>query len=283
MPIRKRYQFKDEQGVSVEGVRVGRLNLGINTTFIIYRLGDTLIDAGPSNQWSEVRSFIQHQPVHRLLLSHHHEDHSGNAARIAQSCELTPYAPQQAKYKFDDGYRTPVLQKVIWGDPKPVKTQPMPDSQQLEGYGEVVAIHTPGHAKDLHCFYLPERKWLFSGDLYISKSLRMLRKDENLAQIMHSMNKVLQLDFDVLFCPHRGILEDGKHAMTEKLNNMLELCEQAQALKQKGLSNKAIVKKLLGPEEAVGYLTGFNFSKINLINQAVEVDLLAINPATAHM
>ena len=267
MPIRKRYQFAD-----VEGVRVGRLNLGINTTFILYRLGDTLIDAGPSNQWPEVRSFIQQKPIRQLLLSHHHEDHSGNAARIAEYYSLIPYAPQQARYKFDQGYRTPILQKIIWGEPKPANTQPLPESVFLPDYGELQAIHTPGHAKDLHCFYLPERGWLFSGDLYISKSLRMLRKDEKLDQILLSMDRVLKLDFDVLFCPHRGILEDGKQAMSDKLSNMLQLCEQARDLNTQGVSNKGIVKRLLGSEEATSYLTGFNFSKINLIDQAVAID-----------
>jgi ribonuclease/clavin/mitogillin len=31
---------------SVHGFRTGRFDFGINTTFIIYRLGETLIDAG---------------------------------------------------------------------------------------------------------------------------------------------------------------------------------------------------------------------------------------------
>lgn len=267
MPIRKRYQFAE-----VEGARVGRLNLGINTTFIVYRLGDTLIDCGPSNQWPDVKRFIQEKPVNTLLLSHHHEDHSGNAARIADLCKLVPYAPQQAANKFSDGYRTPVLQKIIWGSPQPVQTQLLPDVMTLSDKTRLETIFTPGHAKDLHCFYLPEKGWLFSGDLYISKSIRFLRADEHLDQIITSTRKVLKQDFDTLFCPHRGILENGKQALTEKLENIVQLCENAQQLQQKGYGLKQIVKQLLGPEEVASYLSGFNFAKVNLIAQAIELD-----------
>lgn len=273
MPIRKRYSYTDAQGFHVEGARFGRLNLGINTTFILYRLGDTLIDTGPSNQWPESQHFMEEAPVSRILLSHHHEDHSGNAADAARLFGITPFAPTQAENKFREGYKTPMVQRVIWGDPKPVKTQPLPETMTLDGFGELQAIHPPGHAKDLHCFYLSERRWLFSGDLYISKSLRMMREDENLSEIMQSMQKVLQLNFQVIFCPHRGILEQGKQAMLEKLNNMVSLCQQAQQLNQQGLKEKAIRQQLLGTEELVCYLSAYNFSKINLIRQALKVDL----------
>lgn len=267
MPIRKRYLFSD-----VEGIRVGRINLGINTTFIIYRLGDTLMDAGPSNQWPEVRSFLQQHPVRQLFLSHHHEDHSGNAARISEWCQLMPYAPQQAIDKFTNGYPTPLLQKLIWGSPMAVHTQPLPEQAEVEGYGRLQPIHTPGHAKDLHCFYLPERGWLFSGDLYIAQSVRMLRKDEKLDQIMTSIAKVLKLDFEVLFCPHRGVVEEGKQALTDKLNRMLALCQRAKALHQQGYDEKEVIRVILGPEEMLTYLSGFNFSKRHLIRQAIALD-----------
>ena len=35
----------------VEGIRVGRFGSQINTTCIVYRLGSTVIDVGPPNQW----------------------------------------------------------------------------------------------------------------------------------------------------------------------------------------------------------------------------------------
>ena len=204
MPIHQRYALDD-----VDGVRVGRFKGGINTSFIVYRLGEALIDAGPANQWPAVRAFVDERPVGKLLLTHHHEDHGGNADRIARYCGLTPFAPALSQAKLRLGYPTPLTQKLIWGSPRPVETQTLPEMTELDDGTRLQAIHTPGHAKDLHVFFLPDRGAVFSGDLYISKSLRYLRSDERLDQLVDSIRKVLALDFTTLFCPHRGILEDG--------------------------------------------------------------------------
>jgi glyoxylase-like metal-dependent hydrolase (beta-lactamase superfamily II) len=266
MPIRERYALG-----KIKGARVGRYNIGINTTFVIYRIDSALVDSGPPNQWRAVRAFINEEPVDTLLLSHHHEDHSGNAARIARKYRLTPYAPELGKKELALGYRIPILQRMVWGSPLPVETQPLPKMLHLADGTQLMTIHTPGHAHDLHCFYLPENGWLFSGDLYISKSIRYLRSDENLSLFIESLRKVLLLEFDVLFCPHRGIVENGKKALAEKLDNILELCGRAQQLRQQGCVVDEIVKKLLGPEDMVACLSNFEFSKANLISEALKV------------
>ena len=272
MPIRKEYRF-DNGEHSVLGTRVGRFNLGINTTFIVYRMGDTLIDTGPSNQWHEVKQVLersqQHTPLRQLLITHHHEDHSGNARRISQLTGVLPHAPVQGQEKLARGYRTPLLQKVIWGSPRPVATQALHDNLTLTDGSPVVPVHTPGHAKDLTCLFMPQQKYLFSGDMYISKSLKYLRIDEHLGDLINSLDKLLALDFTTLFCPHRGIVEDGKTALQEKRDNLYRMCEQAQQLQQQGMNADEIVVKMLGPEDWMAKITGYNLSKRNLIRQAL--------------
>lgn len=268
MPIRERLHFD-----SVEGARVGRFNSGVNTTFIVYRMGETLIDSGPSNQWQSVRSYIDEKPVEQLLLTHHHEDHAGNAAKIAKRFDLVPFAPVQAQEKLRKGYKTPLVQKLIWGNPKPVETLPLPTLVILSDGSKLIPVHTPGHAKDLHCFHMPDQGWLFSGDLYIAKSIRYMRSDEHLDIHVNSIRKALALDFGTLLCPHRGIVENGKAALTEKLSNILNLCEQAQELQSKQQSLEQIVVKILGPEDMMAKSTRFNFSKRNLIREALKVEL----------
>lgn len=268
MPVRQTYTFEN-----VTGVKVGRLNQGINTQFIVYRIGDTVIDTGPSNQWSHVKGFLSQQPVNQLLLTHHHEDHSGNAKRIAQLFDLVPKAPELAREKLASGYKTPLLQRIVWGSAIPVETRALESEERLSDDSLVLPVHTPGHAKDLTCFYLPEQGYFFSGDLFIARKLKMLRADENLSQLIDSIKKVLKLDFKTLFCPHGGIVENGKEALSEKLNNILDVCEQAQALKQSGASLEEITKRVLGPEDMIAKLTGGNFCKTNLIQQGLEVNL----------
>ncbi|TKB50353.1 MBL fold metallo-hydrolase [Ferrimonas sediminicola] len=266
MPIRERMAHE-----GVEGVRVGRFNQGINTTFILYRIGATQVDTGPPNQWSTIRRLLDAQPPTRLLLTHHHEDHAGNAARIADRYRLMPFAPETGRTKLARGYRIPPIQRLIWGSPQPVETLPLPERIPMPEGGALQPVHTPGHAKDLTCFYWPERGYLFSGDLYLSKSIRYLRADEDLLQLMQSIKKVLALDFDVLFCPHRGIVPQGQLALQEKLDNLKHLCLQASVLHRDGVGTQEIVNRLLGPEDWLSKLSGYNISKGNLIRQAVEI------------
>ncbi|NVK36401.1 MAG: MBL fold metallo-hydrolase [Gammaproteobacteria bacterium] len=268
MPIRQTYAFE-----SVTGAKVGRLNQGINTQFIVYRIGDTVIDTGPSNQWSFVKSFLSNIEVKQLLLTHHHEDHSGNAQRIAELYGILPKAPELARDKLVKGYKTPLLQRFVWGSAIPVETQPLGLEEKLSDGSSVIPVHTPGHAKDLTCFYLPEQGYFFSGDLFIARKLKMLRADEDLNQLIESIKKVLKLDFKTLFCPHGGIVENGKSALNEKLENILAVCHQAQELDKSGVDLTEITKRVLGPEDMIAKLTGGNFCKANLIRQGLEVSL----------
>jgi glyoxylase-like metal-dependent hydrolase (beta-lactamase superfamily II) len=108
--------------------------------------------------------------------------------------------------------------------------------------------------------------------MYISKSLKYFRADENLTQLIDSLKKLIALDFEILFCPHRGIVEQGKQALEEKLENLLELCRQSQQLMQQGLDEEQIVVELLGPEDWLSKMSKFNISKGNLIRQAMTFD-----------
>lgn len=271
MTVRKTYHY--ENGAqSVHGFRIGRFDFGINTSFIIYRIGETLIDAGPTNQWPTIKRVLKPLPIKMLLLTHHHEDHSGNANRISKLKGLVPYAPLLGQEKLARGYPTPLLQKIIWGSPLKVETQTLPEEIEINTAthpAKVIAVHTPGHAKDLTCLFLPELKYLFSGDMYISKSLKYLRADENLEQLMDSLRKLIALDFDILFCPHNGIVKEGKKALEGKLNNLMALCKNSQSLADKGLTEEQIVIELLGPEDWLTKMSKGNISKSNLIRQAM--------------
>jgi glyoxylase-like metal-dependent hydrolase (beta-lactamase superfamily II) len=275
MTVRNTYVYENGP-YSVHGFRTGRFDFGINTTFIIYRIGDTLIDAGPSNQWSAIKRVLKPLSIKTLLITHHHEDHSGNANRISKLKKLLPYAPLLGQEKLAKGYPTPLLQKIIWGSPLKVSTQTLPESLNINDNSpsqvRVIAIPTPGHAKDLTCLFLPAQKYLFSGDMYISKSLKYLRADENLTLLINSLRKLITLDFEILFCPHRGIVEQGKKALEEKLENLLGLCTDSQTLMRAGLDEKQIVNELLGPEDTLAKLSKFNISKGNLIRQAMTFD-----------
>ncbi|WP_237067393.1 MBL fold metallo-hydrolase [Microbulbifer guangxiensis] len=256
----------------LDGIRVGRFNLGVNTTFIVYRLGGTVIDTGPSNQWRHVRSFIESRPLEQLLLTHHHEDHSGNAGAIHRLTGIQPQAPALTADILRRGFRIPSLQRLFWGAAGRAEARPLPD-QLIIGDERAEAIFTPGHAKDMHCYLLPERGWLFSADLYIANYLKMLRSDEDVATLLKSMRAVLARDFDTILCPHRGVVERGRERLQEKYDYLVSLAGEAQDLQRQGFQLNAITRRLLGKEDLVGIVSRYNFSKRNLIASCLEVDL----------
>lgn len=274
MPIRQRITYRE-----VEGVRIGRFNRGLNTTAIVYRVGATVVDAGPPNQWRAVRGFLDERPPDRLLLTHHHEDHAGNAGRIAGRYGLTPWAPAASRARLADGFATPLVQRVVWGQPRPVETAPLPDRVEMPEGGALIPVAAPGHSDDMTCLLWPERGLLFAADLYLSRRLTHLRADEDLAGLLRSLDVVLRLDFDVLLCAHRGVVEDGRAALAEKQAALGDLCARARALREQGVGLKESTRRLLGPEDAVSWASRFDISKRNLVRQAARVDMSALAPS----
>lgn len=268
MGILKRFQHQD-----VEGFRVGRFDFGINTSFIIYRFGGTVFDAGPTNQWKYVKSFIQEKPLQQLILTHHHEDHSGNAGNIQRLTGVQPQAPDITAEILQRGFKIPVLQRLIWGGASQADAQPLSSSMSLDNGEPIEALFAPGHAKDMTCYLLPDRGWLLSADLYIANHLKLLRSDEYVPLILQSTQAILQRDFDTILCPHKGVVEDGKARLQEKYDFLIDLSERAQALQKQGDDLDRITEKLLGKDSWMAVLTNYNFCRRNLIASCLEVSL----------
>lgn len=266
MSITQRIRYQQ-----VEGLRAGRFDAGVNTSAICYRLGTTLIDSGCANRWAQVCGFIGEQPVRKLLLTHHHEDHSGNAARIQQKTGASVLAPASALPDLANGWRMRPYQHLLFGRPQRLQATPLPEELELEEGWTLQVIATPGHAADLVCYLESNQGWLFTGDLFIGERTRYLRQDENLGEQLESLRKVLSYDFQTLFCTHRGVVEDGRRALAAKLQHLETLCGEARHLSRMGLSKKEITRRLLGREELVSLVTGYHFTKHNLICACLEL------------
>ncbi|MCO1335173.1 MBL fold metallo-hydrolase [Microbulbifer sp. OS29] len=266
MSVIDSFDYKD-----LDAQRVGRFDFGINTTFIVYRLNDTIIDAGPSNQWKYVKWFVKNKPFKQLVLTHHHEDHSGNAGAIYKLTGIQPKAPESTVEILKRGFRIPPLQLLIWGRAGIAEAAPLPKELRFAGE-KVLAISAPGHAKDMTCYLMQDRGWIFTADLYVASHLKLLRKDESVPMLIHSIHKVLKYDFDTILCPHRGIVENGKSRLQAKCDYLLNLSSEARELDRQGLSLGEITRRLLGRENLLSLLSGYNFSKKNLIASCMRVD-----------
>lgn len=255
----------------VEGLRAGRFNHGVNTAATCYRLGSTLIDSGCANRWPQVRDFVLERPLRQLLLTHHHEDHSGNAARIQQLTGARVLAPEAALQPLAAGWHLHPYQRLLFGRPQRLIAAPLPELVELEDGSHLHPLATPGHAADLVCYLEAERGWLFTGDLFIGERTRFLRRDEDLGELLQSLRKILSYDFQTIFCAHRGPVINGKAALAAKLAHLESLCANSHALYRQGRSLTEITRRLLGREELVSLVTGYHFTKRNLIRACVQL------------
>lgn len=249
----------------VEGLRTGRFDFGISTSCILYRINSTLIDTGPPNQWRLVSRFIRERDVRRVLVTHHHEDHSGNAARLKRETCAEVFAPSPGIEFLRGGFPLRPYQRMIWGIPGRLNALPTPDETVAEDGIRLQAVHAPGHSPDMTCYLEPERGWLFTGDLYIASRPRFMRADEDVHTQIESLRRVLDLDFATVMCAHRGVVHDGRTAIRVKLDYLAALRDEVRDRHARGQTISEITSALLGRESFVSFVTFFHFSKRNLV------------------
>src|SRR5262249_43377361 len=138
--------------------RVLGLNPGMMTgpgtnTYLIGRRDPILLDTGAGvadyvplfSRYLDERGWSQPS---RVVLTHRHRDHLGGVPQLRE------------KYR---GLR--VAKMIYKDDDLPEHVENLADGARIEGNGAtLVAIHTPGHASDHLCYYLPEEKAVFTGD-----------------------------------------------------------------------------------------------------------------------
>lgn len=264
----------------VEGLQVGRFNFGVNTLFTIYRVGSTLIDAGPPNRWSQVRNFAGQRRLDTVLLTHHHEDHSGNAALLQRYFQAQILAPELSIPLLRDGFPIQFYRRQVWGVPQRLEVEALPSSWEDPGGYHWQVISTPGHADDMVCLYEPHHGWLFSADLYVASRVRYGRREDRLDLEIQSLEKCSKLDFGQLFCSHRGPIANGPQALRSKLDYLVSLRQQVRQLHAGGLPLRQIQKRLLGREDFVSYLSGFHFCKAHLIRACLRKEEEEGSPST---
>ncbi len=244
---------------SFEGVTVLRMSRAYFGREVLpvycYVLGNAMIDTGISSVASEIDSFARESRVERALLTHHHEDHSGNAALLAK--HGTQIFASRSGVKLV-GRRLPrrFYQHALWGEADPVAATETPATVPFGPY-EAHVIEAPGHSPDQVAYFVPETGWLFSGDAFVAERIKVFRGDEDFYVSIASLTKFLRLDFEAILCAHRPKFSKGKEAIRGKLQWFLELEGTVKTLHEKGYSDRAIVRRLGLSTASVLYVMTF--------------------------
>lgn len=229
-----------------------------------YQLGDTLVDSGCPATARQLAAWCDNRGVRRVVHTHHHEDHSGGDAELVRRFDVEVLAPPRTIPILADFYGLPWYRRLVWGQPGAVRANPLGDDVEIGGY-RFQTIPTPGHAADHFCLFQTDRRWLFSGDLFIHPRVTHLRRSEDAGTILESLRRILDLEPELLMCSHAGFVENACERLEQRIRFWEDLGRHAASMLTGGVGARRISRRLLGGEGMMAVISGGDFSKTNLI------------------
>lgn len=229
-----------------------------------YLADGLLLDCGPPATVPELLDFLAGRRVGGLAITHHHEDHMGAAYELGARLGLRARIHAAGLHYLEHGFAQQFYRRLAWGRAARVPADrlgPTFEGERLRF--EVIA--TPGHSPDHACFFARERGWLFTGDLFIAERLRFLRADEDLAQLIASLQLAASLPAGSVFCAHRGLVRDGVAALRRKADHLSALREAIRDGLRRGRSEAELARQLVGREGLFAYLSFGHFSARNFV------------------
>ena len=196
--------------------RVLGLNPGMMTgpgtnTYLVGRRDPILLDTGAGvpdylplfERYMGERGWSQPS---RVVLTHRHRDHLGGVEQL------------RARYR---GLR---VAKMVYRDAGlPDDVESLRDGDVIEGDGvTLVAVHTPGHASDHLCYYLPEERAVFTGDVVLGGSTTVIpAEDGDLLDYMASLRRLQGLDVVKIYPAHGPVIDDAQARLAEYIEHRL--------------------------------------------------------------
>ena len=228
------------------------------------------IDTAQSLMMQYFLEIIQDRTINQVILTHYHEDHSGNAAVVQKLKNVPVYGHPDTVRKMKEGFRILPYQYYIWGQSKKLHMEILPPVIQSDRIS-LIPVHIPGHSID-HTSYLEKNEgWLFSGDLYLASKIKYFRADEKIDDTINSLQKVLALDFQALFCAHNPTLVEGKKKIREKLEFLSNLYGEVATLHKRGLTVQEIIKNLPYKEvHLIKIMTTWNVSLAHMVRSTID-------------
>lgn len=235
----------------------------------LFYIDGLLIDTGPPRMSKEVFTAVSNKPINQIFVTHHHEDHTGNVANLVEHFNCPAYSSNLCAEMMKAPPNISFAQYMIWGSRPPYYDLQGVKSLTTD-YHEFQLIPIPGHAPDMVALYEPIKKWLFSADLYVHHYISYFLFSESVAQQIVSLEKLLQLDFDTLFCGHIPPIKDGREKLTKKLQFLRRFEEQVKGEAAKGHSANKIMRALDMKERwDIRILSHGMLSKLNMVKSVL--------------
>jgi glyoxylase-like metal-dependent hydrolase (beta-lactamase superfamily II) len=230
-----------------------------------YLVDAVLVDTGFSRVGAELAALLRGQPVRGVFLTHGHEDHAGNAARLVRA-GLPICASEATREEIRRTAEMRFYRRFTWGLAEPVP----PDAVPFDP-APWLAIQTPGHSLDHQVLWHPDLRVVFTGDLFLGVKVRLAHHGERPRALIRSLQAVAALGPVRMFDAHRGVLEDAATQLRAKAAWMSDTVGRIQALVDAGWSDDAIRREVLGREPRERWVSAGDYSRKRFV-EAVRLE-----------
>lgn len=242
------------------------------------------------------------ETITTVVNTHYHEDHTGNNDLLIDLCKAQVLVHRDAIPEMRFPVELRWYRSFLFGPAQLTDARSVGPALKT-AHTKLEVIDTPGHCPGHICLFEPEKKILFSGDLYIASDLDSQLGDADGPQWIASLERVLELKPEWLFDAH-GTVFEGVDAVEEQLLRKLNFLktirsrvhqfsiegQYIQELTRKVFDRHGLVDFLSFGEGWLSLITGSDFSRSNIvksflrekfrIENAVDDEVLSRNEIT---
>jgi len=229
-----------------------------------------------------------------VVNTHYHEDHTGNNDLLVAMTGAKVFAHADAVPEIRFPPELPRFRNFLFGPGRPVEVEPIPKQIQTKRFRFEVQ-DTPGHCPGHLCLFEPDRRWLFSGDLYVAADLDSQLSDADGPTWIDSLRKAIELRPTCLFDAHGTVLLDEASVsalLRRKLDFLLTIQKRVVEAAQNATTLREITRKVFDRRDLVdqlsigegwlSLLTASHFSRSNFVKTFLrEADVKAGRPEKA--
>lgn len=226
--------------------KLGRSFLGKPRLFVyVFLVDGLLIDTAFPRIGKDLSRILKDEVIQKIVVTHHHEDHAGNVEMLKKTLGAKAYGSLRCVELMKNPMRVEPARWMTWGQPSKAEIMPLNISEPIRTENFTFEIiEAPGHAEDQICLFEKQKGWLFSADCYLDDHIQVFMRDEKILQHIKTIKKLIQLEFEVLFCSHNVQIKNGKQRLKNKLQFLEDFYGRVEQEYFNGLNEKEIMSKL---------------------------------------
>jgi len=189
---------------------------GTNTFLIGSSRQPVLLDTGqgmpayPPVLERGLREMRGGETLQEIVLTHGHNDHKGGVRDVQER-----FGPLKVSKKPWDK-----LDQAL-------EVEPIDEGSEIgTERATLQALWTPGHSWDHLCFYMPEERALFSGDVVLGAGTTVIPAEGDLGDYLRSLRRLLTLDLEIIYPSHGPVIRNPREKIESYIAHRLLRDEQ---------------------------------------------------------